>query len=433
MIVSVFLKRPHQGLFLFLILLFTNLSSESYNPKINTIEFTGNKKTLDYIVEREIKHPIGISLDSTIANDDRNRIDNLGLFSQVTWKAIPLEDGSSVLTYFLTESFQRIPPIALPTYEEDTGWSLTGFLVLNNYKGRNQSLILGGSLGGKDTYGLQFNDPWIFGNHVSMDIQFGRTLFKHLFLNKNLEVNSFNLNFGKWFGESLKTAFSIELEKKTFLNSIEKKSFHYLTPRVLLKYDSRDLYWNPSKGILLSQSFKKSVGIDSKRFWLNQWNQSYSIYHSLKSFDKKTIIALNTSFNYKWGKIEEVWLDYLGGASTVRGWRIPDSTLYYGESQNFRFGHELFYSSLEIRSEIIPKYITSIGVEFGLVFVLFSDIGLTALSMKELEDQLPIYGSGFGIRIPFPIVHVLRLDYGWGGRNNKWNSGALHLGVGQKF
>ena len=38
-----------------------------------------------------------------------------------------------------------------------------------------------------------------------------------------------------------------------------------------------------------------------------------------------------------------------------------------------------------------------------------------------------------GIRIPFPIVGVLRIDYGWGYRNDAWNSGTVHWGIGQKF
>ena len=40
---------------------------------------------------------------------------------------------------------------------------------------------------------------------------------------------------------------------------------------------------------------------------------------------------------------------------------------------------------------------------------------------------------GAGIRIPFPMVGVIRLDYGWGYRDGVWNSGALNWGIGQKF
>ena len=54
----------------------------------------------------------------------------------MTWKAVPLEDGSAILKFDVIESIQRTPPLAIPTYEEKTGWSLTAFWLLNNFKGK---------------------------------------------------------------------------------------------------------------------------------------------------------------------------------------------------------------------------------------------------------------------------------------------------------
>jgi hypothetical protein len=42
-------------------------------------------------------------------------------------------------------------------------------------------------------------------------------------------------------------------------------------------------------------------------------------------------------------------------------------------------------------------------------------------------------GTGFGIRIPMPIVNVFRLDMGWGYRDGKFNSPSIHYGFEQKF
>ena len=137
--------------------------------------------------------------------------------------------------------------------------------------------------------------------------------------------------------------------------------------------------------------------------------------------------------NRKWGQKEELWLNYFGSSLTVRGWLLPDSRLYYSEKEAFRFGHESVNASMELRQEIIPKYATSFGTELGLIFVAFVDAGMIADNWSTLNTHLPMYGTGLGIRIPFPMVDVLRIDYGWGYRNGQWNSGALHLGIGQKF
>ena len=222
-----FHERPLRGLFLYIYFSISIIFSKGYNPKIVNIEFVGNNKTLDYVISREIQHQNNTILDSSKAEQDRNRIENLGIFSQVTWRAVPLEDGSAILKFDIIESVQRTPPLAIPTYEEETGWSLTGFWLLNNFRGKNQALTIGGSIGGKDTYGLQFSDPWIFGNHISMNFQFGKTLFQHRFLNMNLEVNSLYFSLGKWFGETFKTAFSLEIEKKIFLNDSTSQFLYY--------------------------------------------------------------------------------------------------------------------------------------------------------------------------------------------------------------
>jgi len=89
--------------------------------------------------------------------------------------------------------------------------------------------------------------------------------------------------------------------------------------------------------------------------------------------------------------------------------------------------------SLELRQELIPKHATSFGTEFGLAIVMFSDVGVIANDWIDLKDQLPMYGMGVGIRIPFPMVGVIRVDYGWGYRDKSWNSGSIHWGIGQKF
>ena len=425
-------ERPLRGLFLYIYFSLSILFSKGYNPKIIKIEVDGNNKTLDYVINREIKHESETILDSSKAEQDRNRIENLGIFSQVTWKAVPLEDGTAILEFNVIESIQRTPPLAIPTYEEETGWSLTGFWLLNNFKGKNQVLTLGGSIGGKDTYGLQFSDPWIFGNHVSMNFQFGKTLFQHRFLDMNLEVNSIYFSFGKWFGENFKTALSLEIEEKIFLND-SKSQFLYFSPSLSMKFDTRDIYWNPGRGFLITHYLDRITGLNPKAFWLAHWNQSLSTFYSLYLFQIKNVLAFNFSSSLKWGKKSEIWLDYFGGSNSVRGWAIPDSTIYYNASEPFRFGHESLHFSFETRNELIPKYATSIGVEFGLVLVFFGDVGVVVSKIDDINDQLPIVGSGLGLRIPFPIVDVLRFDYGWGYHDGKWNTGTFHFGIGQKF
>ena len=85
-------------------------------PIVSAIEFKGHFITKDYIIEREIQHPIDVSLDSVVVRRDRDRLFNLGIFADVTWRAIPLEDLSVILEFKVIETSLRILPAGGPAY-----------------------------------------------------------------------------------------------------------------------------------------------------------------------------------------------------------------------------------------------------------------------------------------------------------------------------
>ena len=428
-----FKKRSFIGLFLFLVLNDPMMYSMALHPRIVSVEFTGNKKTLDYIIEREIQHKIDVPLDSVVANEDRNRLENLGLFSEVIWNIIPMDAERAILSFVLSESIQRTPPGAFPIYEEDTGWSFMGAWILQNFRGRNQILHLNGSIGGKDTYGVSFLDPWMFGNHVSLSLNLSRLIYNHNFLDMQIDVNSFEIGLGKWFGDFIKTSTSIEIEKKSFSDKQILDTFFYIAPRFSIKYDTRDIYWNPSKGVLLSQFIYYRKGIDPKNYTMTIWRQSYSIYYKINSTKKKLVLAFNIKSKFKYGVKDEYGLNYFGDSFTVRGWSLPDNNLFSSGKETFRFGHESAQATVELRKDIIPKYATKLGTEFGLGIVAFYDIGTINHNWDRIIKMSPMSGAGIGIRIPAPMLDVIRLDYGWGYKDGEWNSGALHLGFEQKF
>ena len=418
-----------------LITLSISYSESVYLPYIEKIEIKGNTKTLDYVIRREIKHETLNLLDSLVAEQDRERIENLRIFSEVTWKTIPLDSENFKLVFSVVESVQNLPPSILPTYDEKTGWSLNAGVLFTNFKGRNQSLSLNLSVGGKDTYGLIFNDPWILGDHVSLRSEIDKSIYKHNFLDYNVEKDKVRIDFGKWFGENIKTLIGFSIESIKFKNesfsNILKSNYFSIKP--VLKYDTRNIYWNPTKGILWSNIFNVNRGINQFRFMNYSWKQSLSFYHEVVKLKKKVIIAFNGTYNFFWGKKDEIWLNYLGDSFTVRGWPLISQSSYRSESNEFRFGYELLYGSVEFRKEIIPKKVTKYGTQIGLLGILFIDVGSISYNILNLNETPKIFGSGMGIRIPFPMLHVIRFDLGWGYKNGKWNKGTLHWGVSHKF
>ena len=114
-------------------------AQEQNFPIISDIVVEGHKITKEYVIRREIHHPVNVPYDSVLAEEDRNRIDNLGIFSTVEVMLLPDKEGAQILSYKVVESW-RIFPGPIIMYEEESGWSFGGILVLKNFRGRNEEL-----------------------------------------------------------------------------------------------------------------------------------------------------------------------------------------------------------------------------------------------------------------------------------------------------
>ena len=406
-------------------------------PIVSAIEFKGHLITKDYIIEREIQHPIDVPLDSAVARMDRERIYNLGIFADVTWRAIPLEDLTVILEYKVIETSLRILPGGGPVYEEDYGWSFGGMLRINNFRGRNEKFMLGGSTGARRAYFFTFYNPWIVGDHVSLDVMTGKSITAHPFLPYERNVTTAEINLGSYFGYNHKARVGFEWEKKTFSNDEDTLEYYYIAPQGSYIYDTRDIYRDPGKGILIVQGFYSHVEFDSDKqnLW---WSQSYSFYHSLVKRKRKLTAAFNVSYLTAFGDVDEVWVSWLGGVKTVRGWSIPNSTIYTNVDNAYRFGNHFAIISTELRQTIIPTSVFTTDLfnwkqEYGLSAIAFVDVGFINRERKKLFDELPMAGIGFGFRIPAPMIGTIGLDYGWGYRDGKFIDQVLHLVIGQKF
>ena len=124
---------------------------------VSAISIEGNRVTKEYIIRREIQHPLEGQLDSTIVEEDRDRIDNLSIFSSVKWRVELLEDDTVELIYTVVEIW-RIWPAVAPIYSEEQGWSIIGAVRFMNFRGRNQSLFAARAVGEEEGYFIFFED-----------------------------------------------------------------------------------------------------------------------------------------------------------------------------------------------------------------------------------------------------------------------------------
>ena len=421
----------------FFILIFASSIWANNLPIVSLIEFKGHKITKDYIIEREIQHPLDIPLDSSLADQDKDRLLNLGIFADVSWSMVPLADLTVILQYNLIESSLRILPAASPTYEEEYGWSFGGMFMIRNFRGKNENLTFAGSTGARKALFLSFNNPWIMGDHVSLRFMTGKSNTMHPFLDYEQNTLTSEIIFGRYFGYKHKASIGFELERKTFTSKIDTLEYLSINPLGSYSYDTRDVYRDPSKGLLITQGFFSILDLenDMNNLW---WLQSYSIYHTINNSIKKLTAAFNISFLTTFGDIDEVFVSWLGGAENVRGWSIPNRSIYSNLDNKFRFGNHSAVFSAELRQTIIPTQVFATEFmdwkqEYGLALVGFFDLGYISRKKENLFSHLPMIGIGFGFRVPFPMAGTVGLDYGWGYRNGIFIDQALHLVIGQKF
>ncbi len=409
------------------------VSLRAQQPTVSKISFVGNEHTKEHIFNREIQHPISVPLDSTILNADRERLENLQIFSMVHWQAYSLTDSTIEVRFFLVETWRYLPGLA-PVYDEKTGWSLSGLLIVNNFRGCNQTLQLAGIVGGISSYSLSFFDPWIMGNHISLRTEYRNERFRHYYLPYDQRLLAAEMQIGKDYFYRHKLRGKIRFEQKGFRQADTViADFNYIQPALTYSYDTRNLYADPYTGGVLSFIITVGFPYAGSAQWYWTLSGTASQFRKITGEKYKLVFGANLRGNFRFGYRHTLLTGYLGGAYTIRGWTPPNREIYADQENVFRFGYQSVVVSLELRQTLIPKFVTVLRNESGLILVTFLDVGIIADDIAELRHQKPLLGIGIGFRIPTPMVGQLRLDYGWGLYDGKNVDHQLHLAFGHSF
>ena len=421
--------------FKYLILIFLlNGCLLSQNKLIDEIKISGNNKTKNRIILREINHKKNAFLDTSIIKSDVQRLLNLGIFTDVRYDTEIIED-SLILNYHVTEHSLKIIPGFTPIFSEEKGWSYALFAEVFNFRGLNQSLDAGMIVGAMNTTAFSFKDPWIAGDHISFEIDLINDEWNHTFLPYYLNRKYYGIKLGKWWDYKLKLSLDLAFKNEKFLSEDTKfliEDFKILKINPTFSYDKRDIYRNPTTGFLILSIFDYNQ-IYNKNTYRLIFTNSISKYFNFRNF----VLGLNTSFSTLFGYDDEKMIKYFGGLNSIRGWKVPSFENFNNPNEQYRFGnHNLIFSS-EIRKDLIEYSslnILDLNFEKGLTSLIFYDIGFNSKELETLlkKNNLPLIGIGFGFRIPF-LGNVIGPDFGWSYYNKNFISSAIHIRLGQKF
>ena len=401
--------------------------SISFASQIVDVNIIGNKHSRNEIILREIHHPISGEYDSTFAKDDRNRIYNLGLFSTVDIRQV---DSSYTIT--VVETF-RFFPIPIADYNEAKGWSYGGGIAFLNFNGLNQKLILGGIGGEETTYFLNFNDPWVTGDHVSLLGNVYQFNTKNPVYSYHYKEKGINIGTGFYKNKVHKFNFLLGLEAASIdtagidysgMNNNPNDiltDYQYIRGEFGYIFDRRDIYLDPTSGGIFSFYFKPKISMGKPANYY-RFQLGYSKYFQLSDNYFNPVLSAKSKIYLQYSRALPIFeYLYLGGEDFVRGYSpLPEKNDI--EVSHLIEGFNIIYQSFQLQHTLFEKKDFS-GVELGIDMVYFSDFGLSANDIASFKLQNMLIGFGFGFRFFASGAGVIGIDFGF----NPYNQQFLHL------
>jgi outer membrane protein insertion porin family len=382
--------------------------SEGDKYKMGRIEITGNTKTRDKVIRREVRFDEGELYNGSKLKRSYERINNLNFFETVEIVPKPQYE-------------EKVIDLEIKVKERATGFLSVGGgystmdkfiattdLTQGNLFGRGQYLKLKAELGGRSTlYEISFKEPWLFDRPISFSTGVYKT--KREFIQYDKEATGGYVSLGKSFAEYWKAGLSYKLEEATIENIDDDASIiikdqegtnmtSSISPSI--SRDSRDNYIDPSRGSrnALSVTF---AGIGGDNAYIKGLIDS-GWYFPIG----KTSFMVRGRFGYARGIFnKELPLYerfYVGGIYTVRGLDWGDAGPK-DESSGDAIGgtEELIFNT---------EYIFPILTDLKLKGVVFFDAGN---SYDEFEDFGELrYTTGLGIRWLSPMGPI-RIEWGY--------------------
>jgi outer membrane protein insertion porin family len=418
---------------------------------LDSFTITGNVKTKDYVIIREIQLEPGKPLNQDELKKSLRRVFNLNYFTDVYPEIVEGDTPNSEKVIFnITEKETSGSFSFGGGYNPTAGFSLFSDLNWDNVAGTGRTIMLKSSfgLGSADqsdvsnaTYQFKYRDPWAFGEHRSFAFRTWRTTGS--FVTNPLDTSSaysvwdenrigFDMTFGIPHTYDLRTSHKYKYENVNLPeatdndgNDLAEETYDIYSYTFGVSYDTRDYFMNPTNGIYNTFSIEQGLkfrtdAINFTKFdlGLRQFVPITKAKNQILAMRAEVGAMLSPDLDTSDSSTERIFSSqeyYVGGANTVRG---------YSDKVPFAHGYKRLLFNLEYRY-IFSQMFQMIGfIDTGNAVDSFSD--LTNFSNFRI-------GKGIGVRILVPGLGPIRIDYGFGDNQNVDSGNFVHFSIGHVF
>lgn len=411
--------------------------SEGDKYKIGKIDISGNTKTKDKVIRREIRVDEGETFNSSALKRSYERLNNLNFFETVDMAPKPRPEEKTV------DLDVKVKEKSTGALSIGGGYSsvdkIIGMVELSqaNLFGNGQLLKAKGELGTRmNDMELTFRDPWF----MDREIAFGATIYKQQrdYPDFKRKAVGLELSLAKSFWEywSAGLAYNLEQAKVSDVqqgaslqiqDQVGKKITSAISPSIAR--DTRDYYLDPLRGSrnVLSTTF---AGLGGDNAFIKVLADSGWYF---PVFDVTTIHlrARVGSINGIFGKAVPLYDKfYVGGIYTVRGldWGVAGPK-DKGTGEAIGGDQEIVLNA---------EYIFPIIKDLKIKGVVFFDAGRAYSGGTGTTGDATFgtdlrYTTGAGVRWISPFGPV-RIEYGRNiARRNGEASGKIEFAFGQAF
>ena len=408
--------------------------------QIEGYKVTGNRKSKEPIILREMRQKVGEPFNQILAKRSIQRLYNLGLFEEANIKLNPGKDPMKVEVEVEVSEANTATVGVGAGYSDSDGFVGQVTYADKNLGGRGNGLSAKWEFGGKDNanYDLSFTKPWLDKKETSMTINVYRNTYEYADYDRNgHEIARYDkrrtgqeVTFSRADSEYTRNYITLKNRDDKYVEpengysnqyyeegyrgetygktAEERRKENFGTTRsisFMRVYDNRDNAFDPHHGKRNAYTFEYAgFGGD---FNFRKLSADYRYYWELNP-KTKHVLALNLAAGYAWGDMPLSQRFSVGGSNTLRGYK----------DDQFK-GNSMLRASLEYRVPIAKKVQAVAFVDSGYAWDKRDE---DAFDLSKIKT-----GYGLGIRFQSPMGPI-RLDYGIGDKHKRF-----HFAFGGSF